>query len=520
MTSQLEAIGSIARAAICAAPGSRLLVGDFSGIESRVLAWVAGQQDKVEQWAKFDRTKDANDDPYVIIGRSLGHPEDVARQFGKIADLAFGFQGGAGAYANFAPEDDTANAAQIEAFKLNWRTRHPQIVNFWSSIDRAAIAAVKRCPDPITCGRLTLQCELRSGAKFLFITLPSMRRLAFPFARIMTNRFNRDAVEFMDNSLINGQWAPCNHDAGAYGGLWAENITQAIARDLLASAMLRLEAAGYAVVLHVHDEIVCELPDGEGSLAEFKHLIELLPEWSVGLPVAAKVRNGPRWAEVDAPVAHVAGAAEATRPSAQPKAKASKKSAPTIPADPLPLNPEMVARVVAYAIKREKIRIRKESGQPWPWTDDPILRAGRFCNVHREHDYGSYCVRVKLLEPFRDQIDLWFAVTTVRCINEPAAWLELGTVVPFDPASCCKVLKAREARGESNFRNAAYKVPTPPNKGDSTPSDSCSRTCSGRCGTRARHCGHAPMTRWRRTAAGCAHATASGRSSPARSLPT
>lgn len=120
--------------------------------------------------------------------------------------------------------------------------------------------------------------EQRGDAKFLFITLPSGRRLAYPFATLMTNRFNRAAVNFMDNSLINGVWAPCNHSAGAYGGLWTENIVSGIARDLLAAAMQRLEAAAYPVVLHVHDEIVCELPELEGSLDEFKYLIERLPE--------------------------------------------------------------------------------------------------------------------------------------------------------------------------------------------------------------------------------------------------
>jgi hypothetical protein len=185
------------------------------------------------------------------------------------------------------------------------------------------------------------------------------------------------------------------------------------------------------------------------------------------LPIASKARNGPRWAESEASVVHVPGAVDMAA-LARPKAKTAKREVPIGPVEALPLDSEMMARVTAFIIEREKIRQRKESGQPRPWTDDPILRAGRFCNVHREHDYGSYCVRVKLLEPFRDQIDLWFAVTTVRCINEPAAWIELGTVVPFDPEHCRKVLEAREARGETNFRNATYKVPTPPNKGDNT----------------------------------------------------
>jgi DNA polymerase len=91
----LEIVGDIARAMICAAPGHRLLIGDFSGIESRVLAWVSGQQSKLQQWAKFDRTGDPKDEPYYLLGRSCGRPEESARPIGKTADLAFGYMGGA-----------------------------------------------------------------------------------------------------------------------------------------------------------------------------------------------------------------------------------------------------------------------------------------------------------------------------------------------------------------------------------------------------------------------------------------
>jgi DNA polymerase len=358
----IEIVSDIARTTICAPPGQRLLIGDFSGIESRVLAWIAGQDDKVEQWAKFDQTQDPNDDPYVVIGRALGHPETNARPNGKIADLAFGYQGGAGAYKNFAPEDDTASKEQIDSFKWAWRQRHPQIEQFWGDIDQAAINAVRRSPAPVHYGRLTLHCERVADAAFLFITLPSGRRLAYPYAKLITNDRNFPAVSFMDNAL--GFWRECGWQrgrTGAYGGMWTENIVSGIGRDLLAGAMTRLEKAGYPVVLHVHDELVCELPNNEGSLGEFKYLIERLPDWAKGLPVAAKVRNGPRFAEVDVPVEHVDGVIDA----AAARAKAQRQPKTTLltgTAEPLPIDLDMVARTVAFAIEREALRIRKEAG--------------------------------------------------------------------------------------------------------------------------------------------------------------
>jgi DNA polymerase len=326
----IEVVGDVARASICAPPGSRLIIGDFSGIESRVLAWIADEPSKLELWAKFDRTGALEDDPYFVIGRSLGFPEAQARKSGKTADLAFGYQGGLGAYRNFAPEGDTAGDAEIEGFKQGWRSRHPQIEQFWYGIDRAAIVAVNRTPEVNRYGRLRLQLKHCNGSSFLIIELPSGRRLAYPFPKIITNRFARPAVEFMDNSLINGGWGPGNFGAGAYGGLWTENIVSGIARDLLAAAMQRLEAAGYPVALHIHDEIVCELEDGVGSVEEFKALIVELPAWAEGLPVAAKVRNGPRFAEADLPVTHVAGSME------PPPVKLKSKPAAAAPIDPDP----------------------------------------------------------------------------------------------------------------------------------------------------------------------------------------
>ena len=283
----IDIVGDIARGMICAAPGHRFLIGDFVSIEPRVCAYIAGEKRMLQEWQRFDQTQDPNDDPYVIQGRNLGHPEGTARAGGK-ATIAFLYQGAGGAYRNFAPEGDTSTDEQIEAFKQAWRAEHPNIVQFWREINNAAIWTIRR-PGEFRFGRLTL----RYDGQFLFITLPSGRSLSYPFPRLTTDRFGRSCVTFKDNAA--GKWTDCHFGQGAYGGIWTENIVSGIARDLLAEAIKRLEAAGYPVVLHVHDEIVCELPDGVGDLDEFQRLVETVPQWATGLPIKAKVRNGARF---------------------------------------------------------------------------------------------------------------------------------------------------------------------------------------------------------------------------------
>jgi hypothetical protein len=138
------------------------------------------------------------------------------------------------------------------------------------------------------------QVSFEHDGKFLWMRLPSGRQLAYPEAYLKdTDR--EKVVVFKDNA--SGRWADCRNGAGAYGGLWIENLVQAVARDLFAAAMLRLENAGYRVVAHVHDEIVCEVPEGFGSEEEFMRLITELPDWARGVPVAAKPRSGHRFSK-------------------------------------------------------------------------------------------------------------------------------------------------------------------------------------------------------------------------------
>jgi DNA polymerase len=293
----LEVVGEISRALICAASGHRFLVADFSGIESRVLAWIAGERTKLDAWIRFDSTGAPVDDPYYMLGKRCGLPDDIARNKGKICDLAFGYQGGKGAWTNLAPEGDASTAEDVERYKRTWRNAHPKTVKFWGDIDSEAVRAVRRPGLVLRLGRLSLVYN----EPFLSIELPSSRSITYPFPRVELGQYGDFMVVFKDNA--GGKFVDCKHGHGFYGGAWAENIVSGIARDLLAAAMARLEGAGYPVVLHVHDEIICEVPEGFGSLNEFKRLVVAAPDWADGLPIAAKVRSGPRFSKLSSPEA-------------------------------------------------------------------------------------------------------------------------------------------------------------------------------------------------------------------------
>jgi DNA polymerase len=292
----LAVIGDLSRSMICAAPGRRLIGADLSSIESRVLAWISDENWKLDSYRRYDATHDPRDEPYCITACKIFrvpdgsfNAESPERKVGKTCDLAFGYQGGLNAWRIFEP--DRFTDAEVEQFKLDWRAAHPNIKRFWYAIDRATWEAVRNRERVIRCGRLLLKC---SGL-FLFIKLPSGRKLAYPYPRIEIEDLQHEVVVFKDASA--GQWRDCRGGNGAYGGLWTENIVSGIARDLLAGAMLRLEGAGYKIVLHVHDEAVAEVAKDFGSVEEFTRLMIASPSWALGLPIAAKGWTGQRFSK-------------------------------------------------------------------------------------------------------------------------------------------------------------------------------------------------------------------------------
>jgi DNA polymerase len=303
----LEAVGASARAAIKSSNRTRFIRGDFSGIESRVLAWIAGEKWKVDQWAKFDQTGDPKDEPYFVNGKKAGFDDDKARKPGKTCDLAFGYAGGERSWRVFA--GDEASSAEVERIKRAWREAHPKTVAFWYELEAAAVRAVN---NPGTVQSVNKRVAFCFRAPFLRMRLPNGRCLAYPFPCLEEGKFGNQQIVFKDSKF--GKFI----ENRAWCGLLTENVVQAVARDLLVAAMQRLEAAGYPIIMHVHDEIVAEVPIGIGSAEEFARIMSEVPTWAEGLPVTVKAHNGPRFCEI-----LEAERIEAPRPPVPPKSKAN-----------------------------------------------------------------------------------------------------------------------------------------------------------------------------------------------------
>jgi DNA polymerase len=289
----LAVVGDCSRAMISAAPEHKLIGADFSAIESRVLAWIAGEAWKLDSYRRFDATNDPSDEPYcetacrIFRVPSGSYTKDSPeRAVGKVCDLAFGYMGGINAWRKFEP--DRFPDGEVKKFCSEWRVSHPAIRKLWYDIDRAALVAVRERGRVVRCGSIAI----KSAGGFLLLKLPSDRKISYPLPRAVGDS-ERQHVTFLDNAA--GQFTECRGGQGAYGGLWTENVVSGIARDLLAEAMLRIEAAGYPIVLHVHDEIVAEVPEGFGSLDEFTKLMTRKPAWALDLPIAAKAWSGKRF---------------------------------------------------------------------------------------------------------------------------------------------------------------------------------------------------------------------------------
>lgn len=277
------AISDCLRSFITSAPGKVLLVVDFAAIEARVLAWLAGQESVLEVFRTHGKIYEAQAaDIYKVEFEKVTKDQ---RQIGKVAILALGYQGGVGAFqsmaANYGVKVSDKRADEI---KIAWRNANPKTVQYWWDLDNAAVQAVLNPGVNFKAGHEGRQVTYRVSGSFLMCRLPSGRILYYPYPKVELNKFGRESVTYMAEDAYTKKWTRQSF----YGGLAAENITQAVSRDLLAEALIRLERKYYEVVMHCHDEIVCEVDEEFGTLKNMINIVCELPTWGQGLPLAAE----------------------------------------------------------------------------------------------------------------------------------------------------------------------------------------------------------------------------------------
>lgn len=297
----MDAIADCLRAMIVPALGHDFIICDFSSIEARVLAWLAGEEAVLEIFAGDGKVYEHA--AARIFNKAVEDVTDSERQIGKVAVLALGYGGGVGAFQTMAKGYGVViSDSEAEIIKAAWRKAHPAIVQYWYDVENAAIAACLSAGEVFSAGAGARAIKFVKKGSFLWCRLPSGRCLAYPYPRIMQVETPwgavKDALTYkseLDSQALKkakvvadptnaGRW----HRISTYGGSLVENVTQAVARDILADSMFALEAKGYPVVMHVHDEVVCEVPEGTGDVKEVMGIMSVAPAWAPGLPMDAK----------------------------------------------------------------------------------------------------------------------------------------------------------------------------------------------------------------------------------------
>ena len=273
-----DTLSQLIRTAFIPSKGHRFIVADFSAIEARVLAWLAGEEGTLQAF------REGKDLYCQTASRMFGVPVEKhganseLRQKGKIAVLACGYGGSVGALKAMGALRMGLDESELKPLVDAWRDANPMVVQFWHDIEQAAITTVEtRTPTQV--GRIHLSYS--SGC--LFIALPSRRELCYPRPRLGENRFGMTSILFDGVDGTTRKWGPIE----TYGGKLTENLVQATARDLLTHAMHHVDAAGHRIVMHIHDEIVVDEPTDGASVEDIVTLMTRLPTWADGLPLDA-----------------------------------------------------------------------------------------------------------------------------------------------------------------------------------------------------------------------------------------
>ncbi|MEJ9220680.1 DNA polymerase [Paenibacillus glucanolyticus] len=273
-------LSQLIRTAFIPSPGCRFIVSDFSAIEARVIAWLAGETWRLEVFKTHGKIYEAS--AAQMFHLSLDEITKDLRQKGKIAELALGYGGAVGALEQMGALKMGLSQDELPPLVKTWRAANPKITQLWWDVDRAAMTAVQERRMIKMQYGLTFYCE----GGYLFIRLPSGRRLAYVNPRIVDGKFDKPALVYDGVDQTKKTWGKID----TYGPKLVENIVQAISRDCLAVSMLRLDAAGFETRMHVHDEVIVDEPydNGRDSLNEITEIMGQPIEWAPGLPLRAE----------------------------------------------------------------------------------------------------------------------------------------------------------------------------------------------------------------------------------------
>ena len=270
-------LSELIRTAFVAKPGCRFIISDYSAIEARVLAWLAGEEWRLQVFETHGKIYEASASAMFHVPIEEITKTSPLRQKGKISELALGYGGAVGALTSMGALKMGLTEEELPGLVSTWRSANPHITAFWWAVDEATVTAV-RDKKPSKVGRVSF--EYKSG--ILFVTLPSGRKLSYVKPRMMLNKFGREGLTY-EGIGESKKWMRLE----TYGPKLVENIVQAASRDILAEAMLRLEKEGFDIVCHVHDEVVLEVPDGKSSVEEVNEIMAVNPVWTEGLPLKA-----------------------------------------------------------------------------------------------------------------------------------------------------------------------------------------------------------------------------------------
>lgn len=273
-----DTLSQLIRTAFIAKDGCTFLVCDFSAIEARVIAWLAGEQWRLEVFRTHGKIYEASASMMFHVPVDEITKTDPRRQKGKIAELALGYQGGVGAMKTMGGESMGLTEEEMSEIVDNWRNANPAIVRLWKDVEAAARMVI-RYGEPVSVKGLKFFISL--GA--MMIQLPSGRCLSYPRPSVGVNRFGSESICYEGVNQTTKQW--CQQET--YGGKLVENIVQGIARDCLAITILRLEEKGYPIVFHVHDEVIIEAPENDGvhTLQGVEEIFRMPITWAPGLPL-------------------------------------------------------------------------------------------------------------------------------------------------------------------------------------------------------------------------------------------